>query len=56
MTQGSKIFLTGSRKLFPAQCVRLCNLFPIFVFQETSMSTLGTERLGHIVSDPRQKE
>ncbi|PKU45645.1 g patch domain-containing protein 2-like isoform x1 [Limosa lapponica baueri] len=26
------------------------------VGKETSMSTLGTERLGHIVSDPRQKE
>nr|XP_054491926.1 G patch domain-containing protein 2-like isoform X1 [Agelaius phoeniceus]XP_054491928.1 G patch domain-containing protein 2-like isoform X1 [Agelaius phoeniceus]XP_054491929.1 G patch domain-containing protein 2-like isoform X1 [Agelaius phoeniceus]XP_054491930.1 G patch domain-containing protein 2-like isoform X1 [Agelaius phoeniceus]XP_054491931.1 G patch domain-containing protein 2-like isoform X1 [Agelaius phoeniceus]XP_054491932.1 G patch domain-containing protein 2-like isoform X1 [Ag len=26
------------------------------VGKETSMSTLGTERLGHIVSDPRQKD
>ncbi|XP_067152948.1 G patch domain-containing protein 2-like isoform X5 [Apteryx mantelli] len=26
------------------------------VGKETSVSTLGTERLGHIVSDPRQKE
>lgn len=42
-----------------ALCICFCGqmiLLSSLSFQETSISALSTERIGHIISDPRQKE
>lgn len=31
-------------------------VLPSLPFQESTISNLGTERIGHLISDPRQKE